>query len=87
MKSVPMAGGQSLLDSSVVLWGNHMESGDTHNAQAVPWMLAGSAGGYFKTGQCAASAGQTVSSALASICDAMGVMPSSTFGQPMTGLT
>jgi len=86
MKGVP-DGGKTLLDSSVVLWGNHMESGDTHCAQAVPWMLAGSAGGYFKTGQCAASAGQTISSALASICDAMGVTPNPTFGAPMSGLT
>jgi hypothetical protein len=87
MKGVTQAGGKSLLDNSVVLWGNHMESGDSHLAQSVPWMLAGSAGGYFKTGQCAASAGKPLSGVLASICDAMGVMPNPTFGAPIDGLT
>jgi hypothetical protein len=67
-----------------------MESGDTHGAQAVPWLLAGSAGGYFKTGQCASSAGKPLNGVLAEICNAMGV-PTPWFGRqdigaPMAGL-
>jgi hypothetical protein len=89
MKAVPEAG-KTLLDNSVVLWGNHMESGDTHGAQAVPWMLAGSCQGYFKTGQCAASAGKPLNGVLAEICNAMGV-PTPWFGRqdigaPLAGL-
>jgi hypothetical protein len=85
MKAVPEGSG-TLLDSSVILWGNHMQSGDNHLSQAVPWMLAGSAGGYFKTGQLAASKGQPIGGVLTEICNAMGVPPSPTFGPAMAGL-
>jgi hypothetical protein len=89
MKSVPI-GGKTLLDNSLILWGNHMESGDTHLANALPWMMAGSAGGYFKTGQCAATVSNTNTNneALATICAAMGVMPNKAFGTAtLPGLT
>ncbi len=79
-------GGQSLLDNSVILWGNHMQSGDNHGAQAVPWLLAGSGGGYFKTGvnASAACAGKPLNGVLAEICNAMGV-PRASFGDPSFG--
>jgi hypothetical protein len=89
MKSIPVAG-KTLLDYSCVLWGNHMESGDTHLANALPWMIAGSAGGYFKTGQCANTVGNTNTNnqALASICAAMGVTPNMPIGtMTLPGLT
>jgi hypothetical protein len=63
--------GKTMLDNTVTLWGNHMESGDNHGAYKIPWMLAGSAGGALKTGQC--KGGQTISAAMADICKAMGV--------------
>jgi hypothetical protein len=44
-------GGASMLDNGLILWANHMENGANHNAQRIPWMLAGKAGGYFKTNQ------------------------------------
>jgi hypothetical protein len=97
MKAVPVGGG-TLLDNSLVLWGNHMQSGDTHDPNAVPWLTAGSAGGYFKTGLCV-NAQSPINGALAQICMAMGVpgSPTSTwtgktfgtpmYGAPLTGLT
>jgi hypothetical protein len=47
--SVPEIGGSSLLDNSLVYWGN--ELGFNHIGYSVPCILAGSAGGYLKTGR------------------------------------
>jgi hypothetical protein len=82
LKSVKEPDGKTLFDNSLVLWGNHMESGDNHGSQAIPWILAGHAGGTaLKTGQC--KGGGTISNAMADICKAMGVT-----GAPhMTGTT
>jgi hypothetical protein len=46
---VAESGDQTLLDSSLVYWGN--ELGFNHIAHSVPCLLAGSAGGYVKTGR------------------------------------
>jgi hypothetical protein len=47
--NVAESGGQTLLDNSLVYWGN--ELGFNHIAYSVPCLLAGSAGGYIKTGR------------------------------------
>jgi hypothetical protein len=85
MKESPDAGG-SLLDNSLVLWANHMQSGDNHATQAVPWILAGRAGRYLATGQCAASEGKPINDAMGEICKAMGVPPAPQYGGGMPGL-
>jgi hypothetical protein len=72
MKTIPALGG-SLLESSAVLWATTHENGGNHNAQAVPWILAGKAGGTLDTGQCAASDGKPLRGVLAEICSAMGL--------------
>jgi hypothetical protein len=82
MKSITEPNGGTMLDNSVVLWGNHMHEGADHGSQQIPWMLAGKGGGYFKTGQCFPAAGKTTTSALADICNAMGVAQHP-FGSPM----
>jgi len=46
---VAEAGGSTYLDNSLVYWGN--ELGFNHIAYSVPCLLAGSAGGYLKTGR------------------------------------
>jgi hypothetical protein len=72
LKSVKEPDGKTLFDNSLVLWGNHMESGDNHGSQKIPWMLAGKAGGtMLKGGTC--KGGGTISNAMADICKAMGV--------------
>jgi hypothetical protein len=72
LKSVKEPDGKTLLDNSLVVWGNHMESGDNHGSQKIPWILAGKAGGtVLKTGIC--KGGSTISNAMADICKAMGV--------------
>jgi hypothetical protein len=71
MKGSLDPGGTSMFDNSVVLWGNNMHEGEDHGAQRLPWILAGKAGGYFKTGQCLP--GKTTTAVLADVCAAMGV--------------
>ena len=44
-------GGQSLLDSSMLLGGSNLFDGDTHGADQMPLVLAGKAGGARKTGR------------------------------------
>ena len=46
---VPELGDKTLLDNSLVYWGN--ELGFNHIGYSVPCILAGSAGGYLKTGR------------------------------------
>jgi hypothetical protein len=84
MEAVGEPGG-SLLDNSVVLWASNMEDGTNKNSQALPWMLAGRCGGYFKTGQCVASAGTPSTGVLSEICRAMGVAPDP-FATPLPAL-
>ena len=85
LKAIPDLGGSTLFDNTVVLWANTMDDGADENPQKLPWILAARAGsGGFRTGQCAASAGQPSSGVLAAICQAMGV-PSG-FGPPLPGL-
>lgn len=72
MKAIPEVGG-TMLSNSVVLMTNHMEDGQNHDTQKLPWILAGQCGGYFKTGQCAQSAGKPLNGVLADVANALGV--------------
>jgi hypothetical protein len=65
--------GATMLDSTVVLIGNHLQDGSNLNAQKLPWLLAGNSGGYLDTGRCLASAGRPTTSVMAAICEALGV--------------
>jgi len=89
MKAIPEEGG-TMLSNSVILWTNHMEDGQNHNCQKLPWILAGQAGGYFKTGQCALSAGKPISGVLCDVANAIGVPMASwgneSYGKPWDGL-
>jgi hypothetical protein len=89
LKAIPEEGG-TMLSNSVILWTNHMEDGQNHNCQKLPWVLAGQGGGYFKTGQCALSAGKPISGVLADVANAVGVpMPfwgDPGYGKPWDGL-
>jgi hypothetical protein len=73
LKAIPEPGGGTMLDSTLVLWANHMEEGSNHNSQKTPWMLAGNVGKYFRQGECVASAGKPVNGVLYHMCHAFGV--------------
>jgi Protein of unknown function (DUF1552) len=84
MKSVVDVSGKSMLDTSVVVGMNNMRTG-THETTGVPVVMAGSCGGYFKTGRSLAlPAGTPNNGVLVALCNAMGT-PVSTFGEASYG--
>ncbi|MCA9706243.1 MAG: DUF1552 domain-containing protein [Myxococcales bacterium] len=50
LAAYPLPGG-SLLDAGVSVWLNDQAQGPSHSSQNLPYILAGSAGGYFRQGQ------------------------------------
>lgn len=84
MKSIVDPSGKSMLDSSVVFAMSNMRTG-THETTGVPAVLAGSCGGYFKTGRSLAVPTGTANNAvLVGLCNAMGT-PVDTFGEASYG--
>ena len=79
LKATPEGAGETMLDHTSVLWANHMESGDSHQAVKLPWILAGKCNGYFKVGQSLPDTGKNNTHVMATICNAMGV-PLTSFG-------
>ncbi|WP_437581913.1 DUF1552 domain-containing protein [Sorangium sp. So ce887] len=51
LDSIPQENGTTVLDDSAVIWFSEMSDGNAHNLNNAPILQAGSAGGYFKTGQ------------------------------------
>jgi len=74
--------GSTMLDNTVLLWGNELGVGNTHSYKNIPWMLAGGAGGYFKTGRFLQYPDLPHNNLLVSICNAMGFSDVTTFGIP-----
>jgi hypothetical protein len=77
-------GDRSLLDNTVLVWGNELSVGSTHSHKDVPFLTIGSAGGYFKTGRYLEFGGVPNNRLLISLLNAMGV-EASTFGHPDFG--
>jgi hypothetical protein len=44
-------GATHMLDSTGVLFANHMANGGSHSIDNIPWLLAGKCGGYLRTGE------------------------------------
>jgi hypothetical protein len=73
-------GDGTLLDNSIVYINSEFGDGDAHNQQDLPTIVAGKAGGKFKTGQHIAMASKTpVSNVVLTIMQAMG-LPQTSFG-------
>jgi hypothetical protein len=93
LAATPEVGGGTMLDSTVLLWGNELGIGNTHTYMNIPWVLAGGAGGYFKMGRFLQFKDQPHNNLLVSICNAMGLTDVNTFGipelctGPLAGLT
>ena len=85
-------GENTLLDNTVVVWVNELGKGNTHTRRDIPFMLAGSCGGYFQTGQHLDLGGEPHGKLLVSLTHALD-KPVSTFGAPqysqgpLSGLT
>ncbi len=81
LAAVQEVGGGTMLDSTVVLWGNELGVGNSHTYQNIPWVLAGG-GGYFKTARYLQYRDQPHNNLLVSLCHAMGLTDVTTFGIP-----
>lgn len=83
LKGISDPNGKTMLDQSVVVAMNNMRTG-THETTGVPVVMAGSCGGYFKTGRSLALTGTPNNALLVSLCNAMD-FPVATFGQASYG--
>ena len=68
----PETGG-SMLDSTLVFWAQELGDGRLHTCEAVPWVLAGSGGGFFSPGRYLDLGGATHDAVLTSIAHAFGL--------------
>jgi hypothetical protein len=78
-------GDRTLLDNTVVFWAIEVGKGNNHAHRDLPFLLAGSAGGYFRTGRFvdyqARGRAQPHNNLLVSLGNALG-LPEQTFGDP-----
>ena len=81
LDSIPEGEG-TMLDNTVVLFTSEISRGNTHSHFDMPFILAGSGGGYFKTGQYLTFDGERPhNDLLVAIANAMG-HPIDTWGEP-----
>lgn len=82
LKAIP-EGDRTLFDSTLIVWCNELGVGSSHNHDHLPFMLAGSAQGYFQTGKLVTAADGTANNdLLVSLCHAMGLQDIQSFGNP-----
>jgi hypothetical protein len=81
LSSYGVPSGGTLLDHSVAVWTNDLGHGVSHTYQNIPWVLAGSAGGYLKQGQYVDAGNVTHNQLLNTLLTAVGV-PTMNFGDP-----
>ena len=89
LSQIPEGSG-TVLDNTLVLWGNEVSQGNTHSHDSIPFLMAGG-GWYFRTGRSLQYSAASHNDLLVSVLNAMSV-PASTFGQadlctgPLPGL-
>ena len=74
--------GGTLLDNSLVLWGNEIGVGNSHTYKDIPWLLAGGAGGKIRLGRFLQFKDQNHNNMLISLLHAMGFDDVTQFGYP-----
>ncbi len=72
LDSIPEGDG-TVLDNTIVFWGNELSIGNTHSRKDNRWLLAGSAGGALQTGRYIDFGGVPHNNLLVSIAQAMGL--------------
>jgi hypothetical protein len=75
------SGGGTVLDSTALLWCHEQSNGANHSRRDMPYVLAGSCNGAFKTGRAVEFGGRAHNGLLISLANAMDV-PTTTFGDP-----
>jgi hypothetical protein len=86
LAAVPEGEG-TLLDNTLVVWGNELARGNSHSNRPLPFVLAGGCGGALQGGRYLAYDRVAHNRMLVSICRMMGVTDIDTFGDndPATG--
>lgn len=84
MKSIPEGDG-TMLDNTLIVWGNELGRGNSHSRHPVPFVLAGSAAGAIETGRFLDYEDVDHNRLLVSICRAMGLDDVDTFGNTDQG--
>jgi hypothetical protein len=86
-------GDRTVLDNTLMVWGNELSLGNSHSHSEIPFLLLGSAGGALRTGRYLQFGAQPHNRLLISVLQAMGV-EANTFGHvdfgsagPLPGLT
>lgn len=74
-------GDGTLLDNTLVVWVNELGKGNSHTRNNVPYVVAGSGGGTWRTGRYLTFDDDPHNNFLVSLCRAMGVQ-TDTFGNP-----
>jgi hypothetical protein len=78
LSEIPEGSG-TVLDSTLVLWGNEVAQGNTHAHENIPFLMAGG-GWHFRTGRALQYMAASHNDLLVSVLNAMGV-PATSFGQ------
>jgi hypothetical protein len=92
MDGVMDSNGKTMLDNSLLMWTNGLGKGNSHTRHDIPYVLIGSAGGYFTTGR-SLQVSNNHNDLMVSVLNAMGLPDEKTFGDasfckgPLPGLT
>jgi hypothetical protein len=81
LDGVMESNGKTMLDNSLVIWANGLGRGSNHTRKDTPYVLAGSAGGYFTTGKFFQFSNNH-NDLMVSVLHAMGLRDEKTFGDP-----
>ncbi len=84
LASVPEGNG-TMLDNTLVVWGNELSRGNSHGNHPVPFVLAGGAGGRIQPGRYLTYDRVPHNRLLVSICHALGLDEQTTFGDIDSG--
>ncbi len=79
LDAVPEGDG-TMLDNTLVFWGNPLSVGNAHSRRNLKYIVAGGAGGYLRTGRYIHLPGRAHNDLLVSICHAMGLTDVERFG-------
>ena len=71
----PRGAAARCFDNTLILIGNHVEDGGSHNSNAIPWMLAGARAAATAStwATCVSGGGSKVANVMAGMCGALGI--------------
>ena len=81
LDAIPEGDG-TVLDNTLVFWGNPLSVGNAHSRRNMKYVLAGGAGGYLRTGRYLRLSGRAHNDLLVSACHAMGLTDVNSYGDP-----